>query len=71
MFKGVTIDGMLVGGPAFNCQELDRGDVVTHVLPPPFRPTVQIGRTSLFPSLPAYPCRAQAPSRPSWLRLRR
>jgi len=69
MFKGVTIDGMLVGGPAFNCQELDRGDVITHVLPPPFRPTVQIGRTYLSLSVP--PCRAQAPSRPSWRRRRR
>ena len=31
MLAGTTIDGMLVGGAAFNCQELEQGDVVTQV----------------------------------------
>ena len=26
MFKGNIIESMVVGGPAFNCQQLDRGD---------------------------------------------
>ena len=26
MFRGNIIESMVVGGPAFNCQQLDRGD---------------------------------------------
>ena len=57
MFVGLTIEDMVVGGPAFHSQELERGDTLLAV-------------DGQVTALPSAPCALVRHPRASWLLVR-